>query len=123
METAIVVVALIAFVAFRQWIQHQRRVLIHKERIAAIEKGVDLPPLEQEMARRTVNIQRILLLLGLIWLTIGIGVYVVLSAILSYPPTEQTSEVTKGMEYIGIVPFGIGLAHLITYLVGPKKAS
>jgi small-conductance mechanosensitive channel len=123
LETSIVVVALIAFVAFRQWMQHQRRVLIHKERLAAIEKGVDLPPLEQEVARRTVNIQRILLLMGLIWLTIGIGAYVVLSAILSYPSTAQTTEILPGMQYIGIVPFGIGLAHLITYLVGPKKAA
>ena len=51
MEAAIVAVALIGFVAFRQWLAHQRRMMIHRERLLAIEKGVALPPLEQEIRR------------------------------------------------------------------------
>jgi hypothetical protein len=121
LESAVILVALIAFVAFLQWLKHHRRILIHRERIAAIEKGVELPPLEQEVARSTFNAQRILLLLGLCWVTIGVGAYVTLSVILSYPPETNTTEITKGMQYIAIVPFGIGLAHLITWMVGPRK--
>jgi len=121
LETAIVFVALIAFVAFRQWLQHHRRILIHRERIAAIEKGVALPPLEQEVARRAFNSQRVLLLLGLVWVAIGIGAYVTLSVLLSFPQTEPTKEIAPGMQYLAIIPFGIGLAHLVTWLSGRKS--
>ena len=37
-------IAIIGFVAFYQWLRHQRRVLIHRERLIALEKGVELPP-------------------------------------------------------------------------------
>ena len=61
-EVAVVIVAVIGYLAFRQWLQLSRRTMIHRERLAAIEKGVDLPPLEQEAQRRSWNIQRFLLL-------------------------------------------------------------
>jgi hypothetical protein len=51
MEVAIVMVAVIGYLAFRQWLQFNRRTMIHRERLAAIEKGVDLPPVEQEVRR------------------------------------------------------------------------
>jgi len=34
MEFVIVIVALIAFVGFRQWMNHQRRILIHRNALA-----------------------------------------------------------------------------------------
>ena len=71
MEFAIIVVAVIAYFAFRQWILHHRRVLIHRERLAAIEKGVDLPALDHDVKRSTWNVQRLLLLCGLIWLAVA----------------------------------------------------
>jgi Domain of unknown function (DUF6249) len=120
MEVAVVVVALLAFFGFRQWLQHQRRLLAHRERIAAIEKGVELPPLEQETKRSTWNVQRILLLAGLTWIAIGIGAYVVLSAILAYP-SEATKEIPKGLQTIGVAPVAVGIAHLITYWVGERR--
>ena len=48
MEVAIVMVALIAYVGFRQWLQHQRRVMVHRERLLAAEKGIEMPAAQQE---------------------------------------------------------------------------
>jgi hypothetical protein len=117
MEVAIVIVAFIAFVGFRQWLQHQRRMVIHRERLAAIEKGVELPPLEQEVGPGNWNVQRILLLAGLIWISLGIGAFVVLSALLD----NRVVTIPNGMQFIAVAPFAIGLSHLIVYAVGRKK--
>ena len=76
MEVAIVTVAVIAYLAFHQWLQLSRRKMVHRERLAALEKGVDLPPLDQEVRRSSWNVQRFLLPAGLachIWLCIGLG--------------------------------------------------
>jgi hypothetical protein len=65
MEIVIVIVAVIGYIAFRHWLQFRRREMIHRERLVAIEKGVELPPLEQEVRRSGQNVQRFLLLAGL----------------------------------------------------------
>jgi hypothetical protein len=121
MELAIIVVALIAFLGFRQWLKHQRRAMIHRERLTAIEKGVDLPPLEQEVRHSNWTVQRILLLAGLIWVSVGIGLFVVLSALLAHP--EGLTDLRQGFQWIGIAPLMIGFSHLIVYLVGRRKES
>ena len=118
MELAIVVVAFIALVGFRQWLQHNRRMMIHRERLNAIEKGIELPPLEQEVKRSNWNVQRILLLAGLIWISLGISVFVVFSALLAH---SQQAPIPQGIQWIGIAPATIGLSHLIVFLVGGKK--
>jgi hypothetical protein len=119
---ALVFIALIAFVAFGQWLQHQRRVLIHRERLVAAEKGIELPPLEQEVVRRQWNVQRILLLAGLIWISIGVTVFVVLSAVAGDPTLQaRGDDIPRGLHWIGIAPIGIGLAHLAAYLAGRNK--
>ena len=119
MEVVIVVVAFIAFVGFRQWLNHQRRVIIHRERLVAIEKGVELPPLELEVRRSNWNVQMILLLAGLIWISLGVGIITVLSALLAHanglPPLRQ------GIQWIGIAPVMIGISHLIVYFANKKK--
>lgn len=121
MELAIVVVALIAFAGFRQWMKHQRRILVHRERLSAIEKGVDLPPLQEEVRRSNWNVQRILLLAGLIWISLGIGTFVVFSALLSNP--RGASDLPQGLQWVGIAPVMIGCSHLIVYVVGRNKES
>jgi hypothetical protein len=121
MEISIVIVALIAFAGFRLWLKHQRRVMIHRERLAAIEKGVELPPLEQEVRRSNWNVQRILLLAGLIWISLGIGLLVVFSAILAHP--QGMADLPQGIQWVGIGPIMIGFSHLMVYLVGRKKES
>ena len=120
METAIVIVALIAYLGFHQWLKHHRRMMIHKERLAAVEKGITLPPVEQEVRRSNWNVQRILLLAGLSWISLGIGAFVVLSALLAYP-SRVSEEIPRGMQWIGVAPIAIGLSHVIVYLIGTKK--
>jgi hypothetical protein len=121
METAITVIALAAFLGFRQWLNHQRRVMIHRERLNAIEKGASLPPLEEEVKRSNWNVQRILLLAGLIWISLGIGAFVVLNQLLLHP--EGLPDLHQGLQWIGIAPVMIGLSHLVVYAVGKKKES
>ena len=122
MEAAIVAVALIGFIAFRQWLAHNRRMMIHRERMLAIEKGVALPPLEQEIRRNNWNVQRILLLAGLAWIAIGIAGFVTLTALLMFSSSKFTDEIPRGIQWAAIAPIGIGLSHVIVYLVGRNKA-
>ncbi len=120
MDVVIVMVAAIGFLAFRQWIQLNRRKLIHGERVAAIEKGVNLPPLDQELRRGNWNVQRFLLLAGLIWLSLGIGAFTTLSAMLAHP-TQVTQDIPQGMQWIAVAPVCIGLSHLVVFFIGKKK--
>ena len=117
---ATVWVAIIAFVAFYQWLRHQRRVLIHRERLIALEKGVELPPLERETQRSTWNAQQFLLLAGLIWISLGAGAIVWLNAMMGQG-SPAVAEIPDGMQWIGLAPVGIGLSHLIVYFVGKTR--
>src|SRR5215831_7175010 len=96
MEIAAVAIALVAYAGYREWLRHQRRALIHRERLAAIEKGVDLPALEQEQKRSSWNVQRTLLLAGLIWLSLGVCAYVTLSVLIASPEKAKL-EVPRGV--------------------------
>jgi len=119
MEVAIVIVAFMAFVGFRQWLQHQRRMVIHRERLAAIEKGVELPPLEPDVRQSSWGIQRVLLLVGLIWISLGIGTFVSLQLLLD----GGGLSIPNGLQSIAVAPFAIGLSFLVVYAVGRKKES
>jgi hypothetical protein len=107
----------LAFLGFAMWLRQQRRIMIHRERLASIEKGLDLPPLEQEATRISFNVQRLLLLFGLIWISIGIGFFLVFSTMLSHP-TDFTRDVPYGIQYVGVGMIGIGVSHLIAFLAG-----
>lgn len=120
MESVVIIALGIAYVAFLQLLRHQRRVLVHRERLAALEKGVALPPLEQEVRRGTWNVQRIILLAGLTWISLGIGAFAVLSALLAYP-SKITQDIPPGMQWIGVAPLCVGVSHVIVYLVGKGK--
>jgi hypothetical protein len=111
----------LAFLGFAMWLRQQRRIMIHRERLASIEKGLDLPPVEQEASRISFNVQRLLLLFGLIWISIGIGFFLVFSTMLSHP-TEFTKDVPYGIQYVGVGMIGIGLSHLIAYVAGRQQA-
>ena len=120
MEIAAVAIALIVYAGYREWLRHQKRTLIHRERLAAIEKGVDLLPLDQELQRSSWNIQRTLLLAGLIWLSLGICVYVTLSVVIASPANAKL-EIPTGVQWIGLGPAAIGISHLVVYLAGKGK--
>ena len=104
MEIVIVIVAVIGYIAFRHWLQFRRREMIHRERLVAIEKGVELPPLEQEVRRGSLNVQRFLLLAGLTWVSLGIGAFVVLSALLA----GHAGKLPQGLQWIGVAPVCLG---------------
>ena len=120
MEIAAVAIALIGYAGYREWLRHQRRTLIHRERLSAIEKGVDLPPLEQEQTRSSWNVQRTLLLAGLIWLSLGVCAYVTLSVIIASPENTKL-EIPPGVQWLGLGPAAIGVSHLVVYLAGKKR--
>ena len=126
MEVAAIAIAIAFYLGFTQFLQHQRRALVHKERLAAIEKGLPLPPeaaasLSPEAERhRSWNVQRLLLLAGLVWLSLGISTFVVLSAIFS-ANSPSAADLPRGLQWIGLAPATIGLSHLIVYAVGRSR--
>jgi hypothetical protein len=91
--------------------------LHHQERMAAIEKGLELPPLPDaffdiESDKADPPSPHRKLLIGLVWLFVGMAV---LAAYwLSY---------WESLTIFGLIPTGIGLAYLIYYVtVGRKEA-
>ena len=132
--TFVALVALLAlFVAFQQWLRHHRRLMIHRERLAALEKGVDLPPFERESRNTERTIQRVLLFAGLVWLSLGIGTYMTLDRLVGQPPFRVRwgmdrvgnpewvdVPVRDGMQWVGVALAGIGFSHLIVYAVARR---
>jgi hypothetical protein len=96
------------------WLDFRKRremfQLHHAERMAAIEKGVDLPPLPLEFfqfhKRRdpTPYSPYTYLRRGLMWSLVGVGVTVALWG------TGQREF------WWGLVPIGVGVAYLLSYL-------
>ena len=109
----IVPVAALAYLGFLEWQRHQRRTLVHKERLAAIDKGLPLPP-DIDPQHSSWGVQRRLLLAGLVWISVGIGAFVVISAVLSL---GSAPDLPRGLEWIGLAPVLIGLSHLVVYRV------
>jgi hypothetical protein len=119
--SAMSIAVVFAFLGFGMWLRQQRRVMIHRERLAALEKGIEPPPpLEQETSRINWNVQRLLLLLGLVWISVGIGFYLVFSTMLANP-TPATADVPHGLQFAGVGMIGIGLSHLVAYAAGRNK--
>jgi uncharacterized membrane protein HdeD (DUF308 family) len=86
----------------------------HQERMAAIEKGIECPPwpdrlLADEDAPSTPSPRRHLLK-GLVWLFIGLAVTVAVYA---------TFDLSHAL--FGLIPIGIGAAHLIYYAVEGRR--
>jgi hypothetical protein len=80
----------------------------HKERMAAIERGMEVPPLPDNVFDSNKRPRH--LLTGMVWLFIGVGMMVFLGAI-----TDES-----GVMFLGLIPGGIGLAYLIYYFVEGK---
>src|SRR5436190_19336354 len=106
MDPTIVIVAIIVFIAFRQWLRHQQRVMMHRERLAAIEKGMDVAPLKEDVQRSGLNTQRLLLLGGLIWLALGVGSFVTLTSILVHPSANM-DPLPHGLALVALIPIGL----------------
>ena len=84
----------------------------HQERMAAIEKGIECPPWPDKLLgdENAPASPRRHLLKGLVWLFIGLGGMVAVYVAIDH---EQA--------LWGLIPAGIGLAHLIYYFVEGKK--
>jgi len=120
----LLVLVIVMFTAFQQWMRHQRRLLVHRERLAAIEKGIELPPVEQEARRAEWTSRRILLFAGLLWISVGLPTYLMLSDLVGERPVNAFGviiEVVDGMQWIGGAMVGIGVSHLIVYAVAGMR--
>ena len=83
----------------------------HKERMAAIERGMEVPQLPESFYLSIKPRSRSSYLLpGLVWLFVGTGLFVALGA------------VAGEVRYFGLIPAGVGLAFLIYYFVEGRKA-
>jgi len=80
--------------------------LSHAERMAAIERGMEVPPLPLELINGQSRRRRSSLLPGLVWFFIGLAMVAGSISIGDDLPVV-----------FGLVPLGIGVAYLIYYAV------
>ncbi len=83
--------------------------LHHAERMAAIERGMDVPPLPLELIDGQSGRRRTSLLPGLVWLFVGLAVLISMQSI-----GEEEA-------IFGLIPTGVGLAYLIYYFTEGRK--
>src|SRR5882724_301905 len=84
--------------------------LLHSERMAAIERGMDLPASSLEMMGDQIaqsKRPRTALLPGLVWLFVGVAIAV----------SRLSVDGHDAPLMVGLIPAGIGLAYLIYYYV------
>ena len=82
----------------------------HKERMAAIERGLEIPPLpESFFSPLDRNKRPRHLLTGMVWLFIGIALFLALGAVAG-----------EDVRFFGLIPAGVGLAFLIYYFIEGK---
>lgn len=110
---AVIIVVSVVYVGYQQWLQHHKRLMIHRERMMALERGVALPPLDVEIQRKNWGIQRLLLLGGLAWISLGIGMFPFLHVMAIY----HTRGEFGGVQWLAVPIVLIGLSHLIVYAV------
>jgi hypothetical protein len=84
--------------------------LHHAERMAAIERGMDIPALPIELISGSSRRRRTSLLPGLVWFFIGLALLISM-----HSPDGDIPLVA------GLIPLGIGLAYLIYYFVEGRK--
>jgi hypothetical protein len=94
------------------WLDYRKKsefyALHHKERMAAIEKGMDVPPLPPDLFQRGGRTSADFLRRGIVWLMIGGSLLIAMLA-----------EGTHGAMY-ALIPAAIGLANLIFYFLQPR---
>ena len=78
----------------------------HKERMAAIERGMELPPLPDAFFNPFRNRRPRHLLVGMIWFLVGITLFAALRAVAG-----------ESVMYFGLIPAAIGLAYLVYYAI------
>jgi hypothetical protein len=82
----------------------------HKERLAAIERGMEIAPLPDAFYQSFKPARRSsYLLTGMIWFFIGVALFLALGAVAG-----------EDVRFFGLIPTGIGLAFLIYYFIEGK---
>jgi hypothetical protein len=100
----------IVFMALHYRRRRRQMELHHAERMAAIERGMEIPPLPVERVDRGQwPRRRSSLLPGLVWLFVGLAVVISLRRL------------AADEALLGLIPASIGLAYLIYYLVEGRK--
>ncbi len=82
----------------------------HKERMAAIERGMELPALPESFYLAAKPRRSGYLLPGLVWLFVGIALFLALGAVAG-----------EDVRLFGLIPVGVGAAFLIYYVVEGRK--
>lgn len=103
-----VTIAIVAIItSHRQKVQ--RNDMRHKERLAAIEKGLEIPPdpVESENGKKTGGLRS-----GLIGLFVGIVLYFALNEVAD-----------SDVALFGLIPAAVGIANLLTYFLEARKAN
>lgn len=134
------------------YLRYKKEQMRHQERMTALEKGAELPPMQVEPAAAPWS-PRVYLLRGLIWLFCGIGLSASLMGIAQGTKREEPLEwrmeraqdlrqrgvpevevqklmnssrelkgLPEGAALLGLIPFGVGLAYLIFYREEKKYA-
>lgn len=87
--------------------------LYHQERMAAMEKGVEVPPLPEALLCDGARVRApgAVLLRGLVWLFSGLA--------LAFALHEMN---LRGAP-LALIPIGVGMAYLVYYAVEGRKAS
>lgn len=81
----------------------------HKERLAAIERGMDIPALPESFYNPYQRKPRALLW-GMIWFFVGIALVISLGRVAG-----------EEVMYFGLIPTGVGLAYLLYYAIEGRK--
>jgi hypothetical protein len=103
--------------ASHQFLRYRMRVLVHKERLLAMEKSIDLPA---DPAQAPSLAPQVCLLRGLLWLSIGIACTICLLAIAALLKGDDRTAATA-WAMAGLIPTGIGCAYLLYYRLERKK--
>ncbi len=102
------------------WIDYQKKArmieLHHKERLFALERGIELPPLPPELFTSESKVQAVderarSLRRGLIWLLLGLALGVAIA--LNNSPEEASW---------ALLPMAVGIAQLLFYKISSDKA-
>ncbi|HLQ12752.1 MAG TPA: DUF6249 domain-containing protein [Steroidobacteraceae bacterium] len=105
------VTMLIVFLDYRK--KRDIFALHHKERLAAIEKGIEVPPLPTEFflnGHRGPYTPSTILRRGLVLLLVGVAIMIALYS-------------TNDRAYLwGLVPAAVGIANLLSYWIESRKA-
>jgi hypothetical protein len=120
----LILAVVLGYIGFRQWLRHQQRSMVHRERLAALDKGADLPPWPVESASRfDFGVDSLVLLSGLIFLAIGLGGMFAAFVIVSHPNVQTLPEaVPPSIALIGLPVAFVGVAHLIVYWVRRRNS-